>query len=87
VEDDLVSCIRMNFEESTGTAICDVTIMEKPPLWQRRDFTVRQTCHDPATVQEALKLAGFRHQTLYSARDLGMPASLGIDRTFYLVTA
>jgi SAM-dependent methyltransferase len=87
VEDDLVCGIRMDFEESTGVATCDFTIMEKPPVWQRRDFTVRQMCHDPAVVQEALHLAGFRSQTIYAARDLGMPSSLGIDRKFYLVSA
>jgi SAM-dependent methyltransferase len=87
VEDDLVCGMRMNFEESTGIATCDVTIMETPPIWQRRDFTVRQTCHDRTTVQNALSEAGFGNPTLYSARDLGMPASLGSDRTFYLVTA
>lgn len=87
VEDDLVCGIRMNFEESTGTGTCDITIVDKPPAWRRRDFTVRQHCHDRATVSDALRTAGFRDVTLYSARDLGMPASYGTDRTFYLVIA
>jgi len=87
VADDLVCGIRMDFEESTGTATCDVTVMEHPPAWTRRDFTVQQHCHDRADVVASLEEAGFKDLTLYAARDMGMPASFGTDRTFYLVNA
>ena len=87
VADDLVCGIRMNFEESSGTATCDITVMEHPPAWQRRDFTVRQHCHDRADVIAALEEAKFKDLTLYAARDMGMPTSYGSDRTFFLVTA
>jgi SAM-dependent methyltransferase len=92
VEPDSVCVMRSEFDEETKRGRYDVTAFEKTGgglanEWQRADFTLRQTCHSIAAVQDALEEAGFSDVTLYDARDLGMKGDAGYGRTFFLGTA
>lgn len=88
VEDDNVCVLRMDYDEQTRTGTCRVAGFENEgAAWTRVDFTVRQTYHEPAAVQDALRDAGFRDVTLYDARDAGMKGAAGYGRTFFLATA
>jgi SAM-dependent methyltransferase len=92
VEGDSVCVMRSEFDEETKKGRYDVTAFEKTGTglaneWQREDFTLRQTCHSVAAVQDALEVAGFNDVTLYDARDLGMKGDAGYGRTFFLTTA
>ncbi len=87
VEDDSVCVLRMEYDEQTRAGTCRVAGFEKQGShWTRVDFIVRQTCHDPDAVENALRDAGFRDVTLYDARDAGMKGAAGYARTFFLAT-
>ena len=86
VEDEDVCVLRMDYDEQTRAGTCRMIAFRKDSVWERDDFTIRQTCHDEADVQDALHEAGFRDITLYDARDAGMQGDAGYARTFYLVT-
>jgi SAM-dependent methyltransferase len=87
VEEDIVCLLRMQYDDDSRAAICDITAFElRENAWLRDDFTVRQTCHDIDVVQDALFDAGFRDITLYDARDAGMKGDAGYARTFFLAT-
>jgi SAM-dependent methyltransferase len=92
VEPDSVCVMRSEFDEETRKGRYDVTAFEKTGTglansWQREDFTLHQTCHSIAAVQDALEATGFGDVTLYDARDLGMKGDAGYGRTFFLTTA
>ncbi|HXJ43850.1 MAG TPA: class I SAM-dependent methyltransferase [Bryobacteraceae bacterium] len=87
IEDDLVCAVRMSYDQATELATCEITLFDDPPAWRRRDFRLHQKCHATAAVIQALGAAGFRNLTLHSRRDLNLPGSLGLDRTFFLVDA
>ena len=87
VEDDLICGIRLRFDDATAVGTCNIAVIERSPIWQRRDFVLQQYCHDDSVVSDAIRTAGFRDVSLHAARDLGMPPSLGVDRTFWLLTA
>ncbi len=86
VENDMVCVLRSNYNEETRIAICQITLFEEAPSWQRKDFQLQQTCHKRAEVHEALYAAGFETVALYSAEDVGMSEHLGFNRTFFLAT-
>jgi SAM-dependent methyltransferase len=86
VANEDVCILRMEYDEETRGGACHMTAFRKDSVWEREDFTIRQTCHDDTTVQEALHEAGFRDVTAYDARDAGMEGDAGYARTFYLVT-
>jgi SAM-dependent methyltransferase len=86
VADEDVCILRMEYDEETRAGTCQMTAFRKDRVWERDDFTIRQTCHEDADVQEALYEAGFRDIALYDARDAGMEGDAGYARTFYLVT-
>jgi SAM-dependent methyltransferase len=92
VEPDSVCVMRSEFDEETKKGRYDVTAFENAGTglaneWQRADFTLCQTCHSVASVQDALEETGFSDVTLYDARDLGMKGDAGYCRTFFLATA
>jgi len=87
IEDDLVCAVRMTYDQVAGKATCEITLFDDPPAWRRQDFRLHQHCHPTPDVLSALHAAGFRNPTLYSRRDLNIPTSLGLDRTFFLVDA
>jgi len=86
VEDDSVLVLRMDYDEQTRIGECRMTAFEKARTWVRKDFVIRQTCHDHAKVEAALQDSGFRDITLYDARDAGMRGDAGYARTFFLAT-
>ncbi|MEP6716708.1 MAG: methyltransferase domain-containing protein [Terriglobia bacterium] len=87
VTDDMVYVLRMTYDEVTHVATCDVTQFTKEASWQRSDYTLHQTYHDPDDVQNALFDAGFNDVTLYDARDVGMTGDAGYGRVFFLAQA
>jgi SAM-dependent methyltransferase len=86
VEDDMVCVLRSNYDAMTRLAACHVTLFESGSEWTRKDFTLRQTCHQLGDVHNALEEAGFETIVLYDARDAGMSETTGFDRTFFLAT-
>jgi len=87
VEKEDVCVLRMDYDEESRVGTCRMTAFCKDRTWKRDDFTLRQTCHDLGSVQEALDQAGFRDITLYDARDVGMEGDAGYARTFFLATS
>jgi SAM-dependent methyltransferase len=87
VENDSVLVLRMDYDDRTRIGQCRMTAFEKDRSWNRKDFVIRQTCHEHAQVENALQEAGFRDITLYDARDVGMRGDAGYARTFFLATA
>lgn len=83
------ACItRSSYDETTRTGVCNVTVFEADKEnWTRRDFVLRQCCHDIDAVQDVLVKASFSQPALYDAGDLGMHESTGYARTFFLVQA
>src|SRR5438045_5993363 len=83
--------MRSEFDEDKHIGTCQFTVFElheehAPATWRRRDFTVRQTCHELDAVYRALIQAGLEDIRLYDSRDLGMAGDIGYARTFCLVT-
>lgn len=87
VEDDSVMVLRMDYNDETRVGECRMTAFEKARGWVRKDFTIRQTCHEHGAVEEALRTAKFKDVTLYDARDAGMRGDAGYARTFFLAGA
>jgi SAM-dependent methyltransferase len=87
VEEDSVLVLRMDYDDHTRIGECRMTAFEKGRSWIRKDFTIRQTCHEHGAVEEALQEAGFHDVTRYDARDAGMEGDAGYARTFFLATA
>lgn len=89
VGDDSVCVMRSEYDDDTRVGTCVITGFEKQgdDTWNRIDFTVRQTCHDPAAVEDALRDAGFHDVSLFDAADAGMKGAAGYARTFYLALA
>jgi SAM-dependent methyltransferase len=87
VEDDRVCVLRSEYDADSGLAQCGVTLFEQNAAWERRDFTLRQTCHSHEDVSKALASAGFTNITLYDAEDAGMSEHNGFHRTFFLAQA
>ena len=77
-----------DYDEAAKVATCRITTFHPmrgvDGAWRRKDFTVRQTCHEIPAAHDALRGAGFRDVSLYDARDMGMEAGLGQGRTFFL---
>ena len=86
VAEEDVCVLRMDYDEQTRVGACRMTTFRKDRVWERDDFTIRQTCHEDYDVQDALREAGFRDIALCDARDAGMEGDAGYARTFYLVT-
>ncbi|MDP9170450.1 MAG: class I SAM-dependent methyltransferase [Acidobacteriota bacterium] len=84
VTEDMVCVLRMEYDEKSRIGTCDVTEFAKKGEWTRTDYTLRQTCHDPDDVQNALFDAGFSDVSLYDARDVGMKGDAGYGRMFFL---
>jgi SAM-dependent methyltransferase len=91
VEEDSVCVMRSAFNEETKIGRYDVIAFERTAArsdeWCRKDFTLRQTCHDFGAVHKALFKAGFKEVTMYDARDVGMKGDAGYGRTFFLCVA
>ena len=87
VEDDRVCVLRSEYKEHSRLAQCHITLFEEKGAWERRDFTLRQTCHKKDDVCRALENAGFTGITLYDAEDTGMSEHNGYRRTFFLAQA
>lgn len=88
VDEEYVCVTRSVYDEEQREAACDVTVFgREQKYWQRRDFTLRQTCHNIDAVQGRLSEAGFRDVALYDAGDLGMNEETGYARTFFLALA
>lgn len=89
IVDEANACItRSEYNEERHRATCKVTVFEREKRdWTRRDFTLRQTCHDIDAVQHILFDTGFSDVALYDAGDLGMDEYTGYARTFFLATA
>jgi SAM-dependent methyltransferase len=87
VEDDSVLVLRMDYDDATRVGECRMTAFENGPDWVRKDFTIRQTCHDHDAVESELRDAGFSDITRYDARDAGMEGDAGYARTFFLAAA
>ena len=87
VEDDSVLILRMDYDERTHIGEARMTAFEKGRLWTRKDFVIRQTCHDHNAVEAALSDAGFRDISLHDARDAGMKGDAGYARAFFLAAA
>lgn len=88
VDEECVCVTRSVYDEEQRKATCDVTVFGREKKhWQRRDFTLRQTCHDIDAVQGRLSEAGFGDVVLYNAADLGMNEETGYARTFFLALA
>jgi SAM-dependent methyltransferase len=88
VDEEYVCVTRSQYDEEQREATSDVTVFGREKNhWQRRDFTLRQTCHDIDAVQESLSQAGFGDVALYDAGDLGMDENTGYARTFFLTAA
>jgi SAM-dependent methyltransferase len=86
VEDESVLVLRMDYDDQTRVGECRMTAFEKDRNWVRKDFTIRQTCHDHDEVEGTLRDAGFNDVTRYDARDAGMAGDAGYARTFFLAT-
>ena len=88
IDPDHAIAMRSTYDELSKVATCEMTVFEPQAegLWSRRDFTVRQTFHDPTAVQDALYDAGFDDVTLIDASDAGMEGSAGYARTFFLAS-
>jgi SAM-dependent methyltransferase len=84
VESDMVCVLRSNYDEDTRLAKCEVTLFEQGERWNRRDFTLQQTCHSVDGVHSALESVGFGDIQLYDAQDAGMSEHTGYNRTFFL---
>ena len=88
VEADTAYITRSTFDEATGVARCDITTFSaEEGAWQRRDFTLHQTCHSIDEATKALENAGFKDIALYDARDAGMSGDAGYGRTFFSARA
>jgi hypothetical protein len=87
VEDDRVCVLRSEYDEHSRLAQCHITLFEQKEGWERRDFTLRQTCHRIDDVSRALEDTGFTGITLYNAEDAGMSERNGYHRTFFLAHA
>ena len=88
VEPDNVCTLRSHYDARTRRAECDITVFDLDRgIWKRRDFTVRQTCHDIRAAHDALARAGFAAISLYDSRDLGMHGDIAYARTFFLAIA
>lgn len=89
VDPDHVMAMRSTYNEDSRLATCEMTVFEPDgkSKWTRRDFTVHQTFHEIADVQQALLAAGFKDVSLVDAFDAGMKGAAGHARTFFLATA
>jgi SAM-dependent methyltransferase len=87
VENDRVCVLRSEYDADSRLAQCRITLFEQHGPWERRDFTLRQTCHRKDAVCGALDSAGFTNVTLYDAEDAGMSEHSGYHRTFFLAQA
>jgi len=90
-DDESAFVTQLDYDEATKAATCRITTFHPlrgvPGAWKRDDFTVRQTCHDIPRAHDALLDAGFSDVSLYDACDVGMQASMGQGRTFFLALA
>jgi SAM-dependent methyltransferase len=87
VDSGNVCVMQSEYDELTHVGRCNITAFELQEVWKRRDFTVRQTCHDPRAVSDALYKAGFSDLCLYDAADAGMTGDIAYARTFFVVKA
>lgn len=87
VDSDHVCVMQSEYDETTRVGTCNVTAFELQDVWKRRDFTVRQTCHDLQAVSDALHNAGFSDLCLYDAADAGMTGDIAYARTFFVARA
>lgn len=87
VESDRVCVLRSHYDGESRLAQCRITLFEQHSQWERRDFTLQQTCHRADDVCTALESAGFTDITLYDGEDAGMSERTGFNRTFFLAEA
>lgn len=87
VDSSNVCVMQSQYDGATRIATCNMTVFELQEVWKRRDFTVRQTCHDEHAVSDALYKAGFSELSLYDSADAGMSGDIAYARTFFVVKA
>lgn len=87
-EDDYACVIRSAWNEASATGEMRATVFRRGEgdAWARSDALLRQRCHPPEAVTDALAAAGFSGiRTFDAARDLGMAKQVG--RSYFLASA
>src|SRR5262249_1355687 len=88
VRDDHVLVIAgSGFDFRTRIANCRITMFRREKgRWRRSDTEVNERCYAGEEIDQALRQAGFKTISCYSAQDLGMAGQLGVGRVFYVVS-
>jgi SAM-dependent methyltransferase len=89
VAPDSVSLVRGRFDPVTREVATEIVWFRKLPdgSWERRDSVVPQRCYHDDEIREALRQAGFRSVSSFSAVNAGVTGEIGYGRVFWSATA